>query len=316
MLPFDPAWEWPVVSVTRPNGGSTCKMLDLKRLHEFRLQFAFFGANPHLKQLDGNMKTVKQKTRRHFDEQMAEVICEAVDLHLDEDEEDFSLLETTPLVFWARVQERLQGYGTNSFVLHGLIKPQTLVEFFKLMLDSFKGYAGPSHLSRYTRSTCCMHTVAYILGESESPVYHGPDPHVVYGEREKRVVTADGVDLDMLGRGKDEAGDTHMMEEDAGIKVFKSEEFVPAGWDDEDHDGDEEPSNATNADHYYGDEEGDDRYYMSDPEDDHNDNLMDMESQHMQADAHQEGYAVPASEDHSQGTGQFDLSKLSEALPS
>lgn len=207
LLPDDPAWDWPVVSVKRPGDGGMCDMLDLKRCHEFRLKFAFHAANEHIQRLGGHTRTIKKRTKRHFDDQMAELICEAAELHLGELEEDFSLLETEHLVFWARIEERLHGYGTNSFALHGLITPHILVEFFKLILDSFKGYAGSSYVYPYTLSTHSMDKVASILSESESHEYDGPDPNVVYGEREKRVVTADGRDLELDGPGTDMTGD-------------------------------------------------------------------------------------------------------------
>jgi hypothetical protein len=156
--------------------------------------------------------------------------------------------------------------------------------------------------------------VASILSESESHEYDGPDPNVVHGEREKRVVTADGRDLELDGPGTDMTGDVHMAGEDASTKVFRSEEFVPARWDDEDHDDDEAYNKNTYTNHWYGDLETDPRY-KSDTEDDLTDVLEETDPEEMQVDVDQAGYGVSTTEHQIQGTSQFDLSKLNGALP-
>lgn len=96
--------------------------------------------------------------------------------------------------------------------------------------------------------------------------------------------------------------------------MFKSEEFVPAGWDDEIHDDDEAYNKNTDTDHWYGDLETDPRY-KSDTEDDLTDVLEETDLEEMQVDVDQAGDGLSTPENQRQGANQFDLSKLSEALP-
>ncbi|RKU40347.1 hypothetical protein DL546_000236 [Coniochaeta pulveracea] len=274
-----------------PGGGGICEMLDLKRCHEFRLKFAFYAANSYIQRLKGHDIAIKKRIKRRFDDQMSELITEAMCLHYDKREEDFSLLHTEPLVFWARIQKQLQECESKSFVLHAYITPHTLIQFFKLLRASWKECAGlPFSKSSTSASALSMSILVAAFYKSEFPGYDGPDPNVVYGEWERRVVTADGCDVELEGRGRGTTDGVHMMEGETGRNVY--DELVQAGWDDEEHDDDEE-------------------YHEHVAKDDLTDMVEGIEE--MQVDVDQAGDGVVVPEDH--GTGRFDLTKLSEALP-
>jgi hypothetical protein len=217
LLPTDDSFEWPVVAVKRA-GGVIQEVSDIKRTHESRIRDSFYATYPKV-------------YKKLFDEEMARVIWEAAILNDDEEEEAFRFLYTPPLVFWARVFERLE--GSNSFVEHWLITPKTLVEFVMFAMDAFQGDDGrPRHL--YSSLKYAVERLTDIHSQQFWPDYDGPED--TYLVREKRVVK-NLQDVDLDGPGPDE--DTEGEKEE---RVYKSAEFVSAADDESDDEMETEPS--------------------------------------------------------------------------
>lgn len=206
LLPRDGSHDWPVVPVKRP-AGVIHEVLDIKRTHEFRIRESFYATYPKV-------------NKKLFDEEMARVIWEAAILNDDENEEEFRFLYTPPLVFWARVFERLE--GSNSFVENGLISPKTLVEFVMFAMDAGTGEDDGRPRHRYS-----------YFQQFESD-YDGPEETYLF--RETRVVKNErDVDLDV--RGPDE-----VTEQEKEERVYKSAEFVSPEDDESDDEMETEPS--------------------------------------------------------------------------